>query len=95
MTKTWSIQEFKANVSEAVRNVNAQEEPQVITRHGKPVAALVPMSFLKGATDQKREMSAWEALRGNFDFSDMPENDDWLERDRSPVDWRHPFEDEE
>lgn len=40
MTKSLSLAEAKASLSEAVRHVEAGE-PLLITRHGKPVAALV------------------------------------------------------
>lgn len=41
MTKTVPIAEAKATLSRWIRTVE-QGEPVVITRHGRPVAALVP-----------------------------------------------------
>ncbi|WP_104992688.1 type II toxin-antitoxin system Phd/YefM family antitoxin [Deinococcus sp. NW-56] len=90
MTRTWKLEEAKTHLSQLVRD--AEHEPQVITRHGKPVAVV---SAVKegGLPEQQqpgieqpgkvaaRGPSALDALRGDFDFSDMPE-EDWLERDR-------------
>lgn len=39
-------------------------------------------------------VSVYEALRGDFDFSNMPE-DDWLERDRTPLPPSTVFEDDQ
>ncbi|GAA5501908.1 hypothetical protein Dxin01_01647 [Deinococcus xinjiangensis] len=93
MTKTWSIQEFKANVSEAVRNVH--DEPQVITKHGKPVAALIPIEQL-ASVGTKPKPTVLELLRGNYTFT-PPEgenwDDDWLERAELTL-RPAPFEDE-
>lgn len=93
MTKTWSIQDFKANVSEAVRNVH--KEPQVITKHGKAVAVLIPIEQLE-ATHTAPKPTVLELLRGNYTFT-PPEgqnwDDDWL--DRAELTLRPaPFEDE-
>lgn len=85
MTKIWSIQEFKANVAEAIRQ--AEQEPQIITRHGKTVGVLYGPDHVP----QPKARTALEALRGNFDFSRMPD-DDWLERDRTPYVERNPFD---
>ena len=38
----WQIQEAKARFSEMVERT-LKEGPQTVTRHGKPVAVLVPM----------------------------------------------------
>lgn len=89
MTRTWSIQEAKAHFSELLRR--AETEPQVITRHGKEVARVVPP---QGGQDRPRK-SALEALRGKFDFSDMPEDDAWLHLDRRGDLRPNPFEDDE
>ena len=77
MTRTWSIQEAKANFSELLRQ--AEKEPQLITRHGRVVARVVPEQ------EQKPRKSAWEALRGDFEFSDAAKQESqgvrhWLER---------------
>ena len=79
MTKIWKMEDAKANLSQLVRE--AEKEAQVITRHGKPVA--VVNSALGGqASEPGQPRSALDALRGDFDFNDMP-GEDWLERDRS------------
>lgn len=89
MTKTWSIQEAKANFAEVVRQ--AEEEPQVITRHGKEVVQVLPL----GEKAVKRKRTALEALRGNYDFSKMPDDNDWLPLDRSGSLRLNPFEEDE
>lgn len=73
MTKTWKLEDAKTQFSQLIRE--AEHEPQIILRHGKPVA--VVSSF---PADTVR-MSALEALRGDFDFTGLPD-DEWLERDR-------------
>lgn len=84
MTRIWKLQDAKARFSELIRA--AEREPQVITRHGKTVGVLygpdlVPHDLVPQSAGQPR--TALEALRGDFDFSDMPEGE-WLERDRAP-----------
>lgn len=77
MTRIWKLEEAKAQLSQLVRD--AELEPQVITRHGKAVAVVNGLKEEKGIPQQ---VSALSALLGNFDFSDMPE-DDLFERDRT------------
>ncbi|WP_272977136.1 type II toxin-antitoxin system Phd/YefM family antitoxin [Deinococcus geothermalis] len=82
MTRYWKVEEAKANFSRLLRA--AEKEPQVITRHGKPVATVIP-----GAQEApKPPRSVWELLRGDFTFT-PPEGEDWdsdwLERDRTPL----------
>lgn len=79
MTKTWKMEDAEANLSQLIQE--AEKEPQVITRHGKPVA-VVNSATGQQSLPPEPPQSALDALRGNFDFSDMPE-EDWLERDRS------------
>ncbi len=79
MTKIWKMEDAKANLSQLIRA--AEKEAQVITRHGKPVAVVTPAPT-EQILESKRPQSALNALRGDFDFSDMPD-EDWLERDRS------------
>jgi prevent-host-death family protein len=82
MTRTWKLEDAKAHLSQLIRD--AELEPQVITRHGKPVALVTPVDSASLAPVQ-RSRSAWEALGGAMDFS-APEGEnwdnDWLERDR-------------
>ena len=89
MTRTWSIQEAKAHFSELLRR--AETEPQVITRHGKEVARVVPPQGFEG----RLPGPVLSALRGKFDFSDMPEDDAWLHLDRRGDLRPNPFEDDE
>lgn len=89
MTRIWKLEEAKANLSQLIRA--AESEPQVITRHGKPVAVV------NAATDGLQttpRRSALQALRGDFDFSDMPD-DEWLPADRSGPLRPDPFSEEE
>lgn len=83
MTRRWKLEEAKTHFSELVRE--AEREPQVVTRHGKPVVVVsaVTGGHPPGGRDTPivRAPSALDALRGDFDFSDMPDGD-WLERDR-------------
>lgn len=79
MTRTWKLEEAKAHLSQLVRD--AEAEPQVITRHGKPVAVVNAVKEGKNEVPNQ-PASALEALRGDFDFSDM-KDDDLFQRDRS------------
>jgi prevent-host-death family protein len=74
MTKTWKLEDAKTQFSRLIRD--AEQEPQIILRHGKPVAVVSPLP-----PGNASGMSALQALRGNFDFTTFPD-DDWLERDR-------------
>ena len=76
MTRIWKLEDAKAQLSQLIRD--AEKEPQVITRHGKAVAVVNAAS----APLAERPRSALDALRGNFDFSDMPD-EDLFARDRS------------
>jgi prevent-host-death family protein len=84
MTRTWKLEDAKAHLSQLIRD--AETEPQVITRHGKPVVVVSPVSpavAAQGAEAQPKPTlpaltqptSALEALRGEFDFSDFPDED--------------------
>lgn len=77
MTRIWKLEEAKAQLSQLVRD--AEQEPQVITRHGKAVAVV---NGVKEEPEEPRKVSALGALLGDFDFSDMPE-EDLCERDRT------------
>lgn len=87
MTRIWKLQDAKARFSELIRA--AEREPQVITRHGKTVGVLYGPDMVPRSAGQSR--TALEALRGDFDFSDMPEGE-WLDRDRAPYLAPDPFE---
>ncbi|WP_291426738.1 type II toxin-antitoxin system Phd/YefM family antitoxin [Deinococcus sp.] len=77
MTRIWKLEEAKSQLSQLVRD--AELEPQVITRHGKAVAVV---NGVKEESELPHKVSALSALLGNFDFSDMPE-EDLFERDRT------------
>lgn len=81
MTKTWRLEEAKTHFSQLIRD--AEQEPQIILRHGKPVAVVSPLSADTSPLRQTSGMTALQGLRGNFDFSDL-QDDDWLDRDRRP-----------
>jgi antitoxin Phd len=56
----WQIQEAKARLSEMVART-LKEGPQTVTRHGKPVAVLVPVDQyrrLRGKGKTMKEMLA-------------------------------------
>lgn len=72
MTKTWKLEDAKTQFSQLIQD--ADQEPQIILRHDKPVAVVTPF-----ATDTAG-VNALQGLRGNFDFTAMP-SDDWLQRD--------------
>lgn len=42
----WQVQEAKAQFSEVIR-LAITESPQIISRHGKEIAAVVPISYLR------------------------------------------------
>jgi prevent-host-death family protein len=42
----WQVQEAKAQFSEVIRLAITQS-PQIISRHGKEIAAVVPISYLR------------------------------------------------
>lgn len=84
MTKTWKLEDAKAHLSQLIRD--AEREPQVITRHGKPVALISPLT--DGAEEPLTlpagpavPQNALDALRGDFDFGDFPD-EDLFPRDR-------------
>ena len=56
-----SVSEAKGQLTELVRRSEAGEEV-VLTRHGQPVARLVPM---KSPTDRKTRMAILNALRAS------------------------------
>ena len=71
MTKNVSIAEAKARLSDCVREAE-RGEPIVITRHGKPVAALVASGDL-GQLERLRKagpQSGLASLAGGWEGSD-------------------------
>ena len=74
MTKTWTLEEAEAQLSQLIRD--AATEPQVITQNGK---ALVIVNAINPEEKKMPLHTALEALRGDYDFSDFPQ-EDWLGR---------------
>lgn len=62
-----SVGELRGQLSNVISRVLHRQEPVVITRHGAPVAALVPISFLENlVTDPDvQEMPAGQLSAGN------------------------------
>jgi prevent-host-death family protein len=63
--KVWQLQDAKAHFSELVNDA-AKGEPQVVTKRGKPVAVLMPISALEEAP----LATAWDVLSGGPKFTD-------------------------
>jgi prevent-host-death family protein len=57
MSKTVKASEFKAKCLQLMDEVAASGEPVIVTKHGKPVARLVP-------ADAKQPKSIFGALKG-------------------------------
>ena len=77
MSRMMSAAEFKAKCLQAMDQVAATGEPIVVTKRGKPVAQLVPVTrkptslrgFLQGRVSTRRDIIrpvdvAWDAERG-------------------------------
>lgn len=85
MSQQRSIAEAKARFAECVATAEAGN-PVVITRHGKPVAVLLPATDL-ALVDRLRNESPEAGLAGLSAWDDL---DDWAEtvervaRERSP-----------
>ena len=74
----WQVQAAKAHFSE-VLDLAISEGPQVISRHGKEIAAVVPMAYLRGPRGSLLDF-----------FAEAPKAGIPLDRDLSPgreVDW--------
>ena len=65
---TYNVRDFKAKTSQILRELESTGEEVVITRHGKPVGKLVPIS---NEVDGKRPLSTVQD-----DFSFLPEISD-------------------
>lgn len=59
--RTWGLQEARDHFSEVVE-LAATEGPQTVTRHGKPVAQVVPFRQQPGE-NRKSGRSLYEVLR--------------------------------
>jgi prevent-host-death family protein len=81
--QSWQLQDAKARISELVKR--AQEGPQRITLHGKPVAVLVSQATFEALTQAQRSLLDFMQASP---LAALPECDDAafeqaLERDRS------------
>jgi prevent-host-death family protein len=91
--KRWQFQEAKAKLSQVVDEM-LDKGPQVITRHGKDVAALIPIEDLPkvlatSGLDPNRKGAILEMLkRCPYPLADLD-----LERDRTPITPNSIFED--
>lgn len=73
---TWQIQDAKNRLSELVRRVR-ENEPQVITVHGKEVAAIIPIDEYRRHHPKKRsDKTLLEVLRGFPRLSDVLSDDE-------------------
>ena len=70
---TYSITDFKAKASQILRELESTGEEVVITRRGKPVGKLVPIS---AKTDRNQSLSS---MRGSFSFLPELEYEDFIE----------------
>ena len=77
---TYSVRDFKAKASQILRELESSQEEVVITRHGKPVGKLVPMS---PKNEGRRSL---RSLRGSFSFLPELEYEDFIEIKRI---WRY------
>jgi antitoxin Phd len=82
MQHTWQIQEAKNRFSELV-NLSLTEGPQIITRHGKPVAQIVPIEPAANLR-QRKAASLGEHLLALRDLPPGPELELPVRRNRSP-----------
>lgn len=46
--KTMTVTEFKAHALEEIKNVAETKEPLTLTKHGRPVAEVIPFRNTKG-----------------------------------------------
>jgi prevent-host-death family protein len=91
--KRWQLQEAKAKLSQVVDEM-LDKGPQVITRHGKEVAALIPIEDLPKvlapeANDANRKGALLEMLRR----CPYPLGDLDISRDKTPISSKSIFED--
>lgn len=57
LSSTWQVQEAKSRFSELLDRV-ATEGPQIITRHGKPVARVVPVELPEDSARAREALPA-------------------------------------
>lgn len=72
MQHTWQIQEAKNRFSELV-NLSLTEGPQIITRHGKPVAQIVPIAASAAAPVRRKAKTFEEHMLALRDLPPGPD----------------------
>ncbi len=72
MKAEWQVQEAKAELSAVIKA--AQKEPQVITRHGKPVAVVLSYEQYDSLRQLKARPRLFDFLRTWPEF-EIPERD--------------------
>lgn len=60
-SSTWQLQEAKNRLSEVI-NTAQKRGPQTITRHGEPVATVIPFAIV----NPPMNASAWDLLRDDL-----------------------------
>ena len=56
------VRELKTHVSEVVRKVKEEGKRYIITYHGRPVAAIVPVEDAQAGRDSHASSSSWDEL---------------------------------
>jgi antitoxin YefM len=62
MAKTVPVREFRANLSELLRDVADRRDHVLVTRNGKPAAALVPIDEYEALEETAEILSDADAL---------------------------------
>ncbi|WP_308466795.1 type II toxin-antitoxin system Phd/YefM family antitoxin [Rathayibacter soli] len=72
MGATWQVQEAKQRFSELVRAAESGE-PQIISRHGRPVAALVDIDDFRATHDSGPSFHDFLLAGPSFDALEFPD----------------------
>ncbi len=56
------IRELKTHASEIVRRVSEDGQRYIVTRHGRPQAAIVPVEDVQAETSYQTGNSSWDEL---------------------------------
>ena len=75
---SWQLQDAKARMSELIKR--AQESPQSITLHGKPVAVVVSRETFEALSQAKGSLVDLMRASPLYDADDVV-----IERDKSPA----------
>jgi prevent-host-death family protein len=68
--KVWQLQDAKAHFSEVVNDA-AKGQPQIVTKRGKAIAVVMPISAL----EPEPTLTAWDVLSGGPKFTDEEWNE--------------------